>query len=452
MNRLIVIGVAVLMIVGPPVAAQEQRERSSPAAVTPEAEAALLQEDWAEVIELLDNVTPETPSPVKRLLRGHACLATNRNNESLELFASALNDADRDAWQLWADAFQNEHPDNAIAWYFKGDAQARKRQWKEAEASLKEALRKHPRCYLAWNALGVVQHAVGNTILARQFFKKATQANPSFADAHASRGTLNIHKRSATATRTGTGHGEIGGAEHWFNQAGNLSHDETPTIAVLGLGCAAYGKQLYDEARKHFDAIPARSPLWALAQRNSLAAELGHLSMALAEAREAGMTLESFELAGARRSRDPEDPPIDWIEELPDGSKIVHYVNCIFERWPPPNKGGEEESKESVGQAQVFDGAPPPLIVGAPTPPVVPPDLIRQIAARRVNIRQQIAVAPPAAVGSPTTPVGGVDAGGVKKIRTNRGRWNAWNVYGLLYDIPARSGHDPTTKPTRPVD
>ena len=45
-------------------------------------EDAILVEDWKKVADKLGAVDPETPSPILRLIKGHACLALNRNNES----------------------------------------------------------------------------------------------------------------------------------------------------------------------------------------------------------------------------------------------------------------------------------------------------------------------------------------------------------------------------------
>ena len=50
---------------------------------------AVLSQDWQGVAELLRSVSTQTESPVLRLLKAHACLNLNRNNESLCLFLSA---------------------------------------------------------------------------------------------------------------------------------------------------------------------------------------------------------------------------------------------------------------------------------------------------------------------------------------------------------------------------
>jgi len=232
---------------------------------------AALAQDWTKVAEALNGVDAKTKSAELRIIAGHACLATNHNNRSLELFASALNDADRTAWMSWAERFASEHPENAIAWYFKGDAHARRREWNEAERTLEQALRLDKQCYLAWNARGIVAHAVGNTLMARMYFLRAVRANEDFADAYANRGTLNVFRNSVHAQED-------------FVTARSRSHDKSPILPIIGLGCALYGQEDYEQARKHFDSIPEASAMWSLAKRNGLAAELGKLSRAVQDA------------------------------------------------------------------------------------------------------------------------------------------------------------------------
>ena len=136
------------------------------------------------------------------------------------MFASALNDADRKTWQTWADPFAKGHEDNAIAWYFQGDAHARLLEWEPAAECLDKAIELDPNCYLALNARGVVTHAVGNTIMARTYFVKATKANEDFADAHASRGTLNVYLRSVKA-------------EEDYARSRSLSSDENSILTLI---------------------------------------------------------------------------------------------------------------------------------------------------------------------------------------------------------------------------
>ena len=250
-------------------------------------EQALLAEDWIKVAELLREVDTTSASPVLRLIKGHACLALNRNNASLELFASMLKDTDSQAWQVWTDEFASRHSQHAIAWYFKGDAQARHEQWESAGESFEKAVQLDPRCYLAWNARGVVAHAVGNTLMARTYFLYATKTKGDFADAYASRGTLNICL------------GNQQDQQSPFAQARRCSSDESALVAINGLGCAAYGQNKLDDALSHFQSIPANSGIAALVERNIAATELRRLLILEGEAQRAGMSIQALTLKNA---------------------------------------------------------------------------------------------------------------------------------------------------------
>ena len=76
---------------------------------------AILQEEWGKVAVLLDSVDAQTPSPVLRMIKGHATLALNRNNESLCQFLSVSSEDDIKKWEKWSQGFVKENPNNVIA-------------------------------------------------------------------------------------------------------------------------------------------------------------------------------------------------------------------------------------------------------------------------------------------------------------------------------------------------
>ena len=76
--------------------------------LSPEIEKAVLAEEWVKVTELIGEVTPET-SAVLRLLKAHACLAINRNNESVGLF-SVVTAEDINEWLKWCKNIANNSP------------------------------------------------------------------------------------------------------------------------------------------------------------------------------------------------------------------------------------------------------------------------------------------------------------------------------------------------------
>jgi len=151
-------------------------------------ESALLAENWTAVAADCSN-QPDA-SAVLRALRGHACLALNRNDESLALFRSLANDRDRRAWQECASGLVARHPSSPVALYLKGDGLARSGHWSEAIEAYSAALRLNGRFALALNARGVALVALNNQDRALADFEAACQAGPNFADAFASLGAL----------------------------------------------------------------------------------------------------------------------------------------------------------------------------------------------------------------------------------------------------------------------
>ncbi|NQT19327.1 MAG: hypothetical protein HQ592_06455 [Planctomycetes bacterium] len=423
-------------------------------------EKALLSENWSEVADLLAEASQDTPSPVARLIKGHACLALNRSNDSLELFASAVDDESRAQWQAWADSFAKMHQDNAIALYLQGDAFARRRVWDSASRSFDRALDIDPRCYLALNARGVVAHAVGNTIMARVYFVKAARAKKDFSDAFTSRGTLNVYLNS------------VEGEKH-FEKGKVLSKDEGPILSLIGLGCAQYGSGGYDRARGYFDAVSEEANLEMLIQRNCLATELARLDRAVKDARAVGTTVRSIQLPN-------EETPIGVeVRHLPEGTMFALeateweiwvgipgvFGGKIKGRFPPKPKDEDEdepkdededkpkdEDEDKPKDEDEFDGVGlasvrPELLPANPFVPlphergwkewiliagtvdVLTAEVNRQVAAGLINV------------------VPGMEPGGAdsdpSKARSNRGRWGVSNVYGLLYVIDKPTAQTP---------
>ncbi len=57
-------------------------------AIGPDVERHVLQGNWEGVFNILSGNDGEVKDPVARMIMGHACLATNKNNQSLLLFFS----------------------------------------------------------------------------------------------------------------------------------------------------------------------------------------------------------------------------------------------------------------------------------------------------------------------------------------------------------------------------
>lgn len=421
--------------------------------VTPEVLKAVLSENWETVADLLKNVHPESQSAIARLIKGHACLALNRNNDSLGLFASALDQKSRSQWQEWSEQFVKKNGQYSIAWYLHGDAFARRQVWKSSINSFDRALDINPGCYLSLSARGVVAHAVGNTLQARLFFQMAVENKKNFADAYANRGTLSVHLQSV-------------GGESMYREANLHSTDTEPLVSTLGMGCMLYGRQEYHTARTYFDKVPGSSIMSALAQRNALVNEIALLNRTLNQANNAGMSLQSM-----RINRNA-DQPIDNVLVTEEGE--IHIVLDDGEYIVYPNPDGDrgvsgmtvpvpEELMPGIRPGIVMSttgpgkrggrggGVRPPKWRNPPTrpgqdePPPGPRPKpgggpkrkkrakrglgVKDIATISENIQTQVS-----SFKSAHTNVGGADSD-PSNARSNRSVWRVSNVYGLLYSV-----------------
>jgi len=205
--------------------------------VTPAVEGALLRENWPQVAEQLKDVTAETGSPVLRLLKGHACLALNRNNEALRMFLSVSTDKEREEWKERTASFAGSHPESAIGGYLRGDALARCGMHEEAVHALSKCLAARQDSALALNARGVVFATLGKFTQAREDLLAARRAAPSFAEAHASFGTYIVQRRT-----------DAGIAEKSFETA--LKHSPSYVLALNGIGACAAVRQDWQRAKK----------------------------------------------------------------------------------------------------------------------------------------------------------------------------------------------------------
>jgi len=206
--------------------------------VSPAVEQALLAEDWRQVADLLAGVTPKTPSPVLRLLKGHACLAVNRNNESLCLFLSIAADDERQQWLQWADAFAQKNSQKPAAHYFRGDARARCGNLTDAQTSFTQGLQINPDHPLLLNGRGVVLALNKKWTEAKSDLTKAG-GNPKMplADVYVNLGGMFIHRKDGAK-----------GAVRAFDQALKISPEYC--LALLGRGCVELVLNQMSEAEK----------------------------------------------------------------------------------------------------------------------------------------------------------------------------------------------------------
>lgn len=201
-------------------------------------EIAVLKEDWKKVQSILSSKKDLTPA--ERLVKGHALLATNQNNESLCQFLSAASESDRKAWKDWTQAFADTHSESAIAQYLKGDALARMKQWDAALLTFNRVLELQSEHALVLNARGVVYIALKRWDKALIDFTNASQ-KAKLADASANLGNLAIHKSEGAK-----------GALTDFSQAIEISPDFA--VALYGRGSVESVLGRFEGSRKDIES------------------------------------------------------------------------------------------------------------------------------------------------------------------------------------------------------
>ncbi|MCD4811194.1 tetratricopeptide repeat protein [bacterium] len=191
--------------------------------LSPKIEKAMLAEEWAKVTELIGEVAPET-SAVLRFLKAHACLAINRNNESVELF-SVVTAEDINEWLKWCNNIANTTNNQALINYFLGDIYARLLNYEKAIEYLSLAINQNKNSYLALNARGTVYIIQEEYEKALSDLFSAKRIKPDFADVYNNLAMINIRQRK----------GLIDNSKNSFLAVLKVNPDFA--LAYHGLGC-----------------------------------------------------------------------------------------------------------------------------------------------------------------------------------------------------------------------
>ena len=431
---------------------------------------ALLAGNWQQVDAQLPGVTPQTPSPVLRLIKGHVCLALNHNNEATCLFQSVSSPEELAQWQKWAETLAQQHQGQALAGYCLGDAQARLGQWAAAVATFSAALNSQPRNAMLLNARGVVQAAQQKWDHAVVDFVDAAQAQPSLADAHANRGTMYIHKKDAAE-----------GALKSFDRALKLSPDSA--LALNGRACAEFALGRLDESRKDFQEAGNKSPCLKGVIGNNIAMVLRYIEankytqVARASEEGAGFQLEKRvqdymknptngnydKMTDAFRKATPNEQGkatttlSNYLVQNPDKIQNTKAQGANYAQNYQP--GGQWDKfytdlssvkseissglSASAGKGQTTGTASVQGTIGASAKPFA--DLMKQTSRERYEanntLSQVVSVAERTTSGMPGTmkqPVTG--QGGIKmdlsSAHLDQGDWPFVAQYGLFYRVP----------------
>jgi len=247
-----------------------------------------LQGDWQQLLKRLDGVTHERGDAIQRHLKAHACLATNHNNESFRLFASAT-DADLADWRDWSAGLAATSPKSSYAHFFHADALARLGNNADAIAAFDKAIELDEKNALALHARGVFYAQMEEFDEAVKNIAAAQALSPNIADFQNSRGMLQIAERK----------GNVVHLEQQFDKAIAKSPDFA--IAHHALGCVKLlrdpGTQVdsvYQLQQAHKELVDA-SPLFATNETAYETAFIEKLATVIADAAEdaeAGMAIK----------------------------------------------------------------------------------------------------------------------------------------------------------------
>ena len=162
---------------------------------------------WQRVVATSTSVAAWRNDPVLRAIVGHAKLALNENNESLQLLASLAPEPAKTAWAQWTTSFASAHLDSITAQYLAGDASARAGDRPRAFRILSAAIDRHagiePKpigLALAYNARGVLElleippnsPTSLETMAPETDLRASCELAPWLADVRASRGLFHV--------------------------------------------------------------------------------------------------------------------------------------------------------------------------------------------------------------------------------------------------------------------
>jgi tetratricopeptide (TPR) repeat protein len=236
---------------------------------------AVLGERWQDVVGFeAGSGSPERAS-VLTILRGHALLALNRNDESLAAFEAFGRGPGVDDWRKWTRELVTGNAGSPVAHYLAADALARSRDVEAAVVAYGEALRLKPDFWLAVDGLAAVRLSLagpspdGNS-QALDTLSACVDDAPHrcrLADAYATTGTCYLRNKRPDIAR------------RMYEAA--LRHSPGFAVARLGLACALFSSGAAGErerALRELLTLSSHPILGPLAARNlDDAASLGVL-------------------------------------------------------------------------------------------------------------------------------------------------------------------------------
>lgn len=198
-----------------------------------------LNQSWNDLLNRLGTRPPRDLSVVECNLKGHACLAANRNNEAVEILYSDQVNGDRamKSWLNWTEQLVAKHPTQEMGAYLRGDALARDGQLDKAIAEFTRGISINPKNALLFNSRGVCYACQQKWLEAADDFDEAKGLAPSFADPYANDGDLYIQQSQNPKN-----------ALKAFDEA--LKRSPNFSFALIGKASALFGLSGFDEAKQ----------------------------------------------------------------------------------------------------------------------------------------------------------------------------------------------------------
>jgi tetratricopeptide (TPR) repeat protein len=410
--------------------------------VSKEVEQAVLAEDWAKVADLLTPAKDQTLPPVARLIKAHACLALNRNNESLCLFLHTKAEEDIKQWVWWTDDLARRQPTAAVAHYLYGDAAARQKRWKAAIESFDASLRLGPQASLTLNARAVAHAAQAEWDASRENFIAAVNLNPPLSDLFASRGGYILQRR--TDPQKALDH---------YEQALKISPNSM--LALNGRGCARILLRQWEAAMQDLETAVKLASDCSSELAMIFAINLDRLIKMVNETSEEALS----QVAGIKPGMSI-DEKMDRISRMPLGQQqlAVDILNNA-RNWNQRIAGNPFIPKIDLGLAAGVKGSlfgPVPYVEGRMNLQWDIKETSSFNLSHQTDLLRAISSSGPSltpnkidnftawtlqhAPGSPypfLAQPGGVSSKEIAAEPIEAGSWNVVSFYGLLYDIGA---------------
>ncbi len=406
--------------------------------------AALIQQAWPKVADLLDSET--SLPPAMQFVRAHAFTALNKANESLCALLAVSSDENVAAWHAWAQDFQTRYPQHAVAYYLLGDALARRGDLAGAIATFTAGLQIDPADPLLLNARGTAYAIEGNRQAAREDLLRVANRDNPLVDAQVGAGALIIDRRGGSSD-----------ARSWFDSALSDPHSEH-ALALYGRALTWVADGDWQRANADLQAALASAPCIAplvATQLTALQEYMAGGADAVVDAQDAESGFALARVIEPFLANPTERNATALLAYLAPNPQDVPVATSILRSHASGHPLWAATASQQLSQANIWNvnlqptfealsymPAAGPVVPAAgsmrPYPWISPaPGTVYAASLPSTNnlSNLQLVGTLREAVGPGITP-GGFDAS-LHEARFDRGDWPAVTYYGLLYPAAA---------------